>query len=170
MLAAAQLTVKREKCHLFKKRVQYVGHILQNGQRFPSPPKPEAVTKWDHRTITTAKQLKGFLGLVGWYQVYIPKFAELAAPLMEALKGKYQYAPADPMDGKTDTNVLKKRKRITLTAKEAPIDWSETMTKHFYALKTALVEATGLYLPKLGQPWRICCDVSHYDIGGALEQ
>ena len=62
----------------------------------------EAVGKWDHKTITTAKQLKGFLGLVGWYQVYIPRFAELATPLMEALKGTYQYAPPDPTDEKTD--------------------------------------------------------------------
>ena len=68
-LAATQLTVKPEKCHLFKKRVQYVGHILQSGQIFPSPAKTEAVAKWDHRPITTAKQLKGFLGLLGWYQV-----------------------------------------------------------------------------------------------------
>ena len=89
---------------------------------------------------------------------------------MEALKGKYQYAPPDPMDWKTDTNVPKKRKCIKLTAKEAQIDWSETMTKHFYALKTALVEATGLYLPKPGQPWRMRCDASHYAFGGALEQ
>ena len=80
VLAAAQLTAKPEKCHFFEKSVQYVEHILQNGQRIPSPAKTEAVAKWDHRTITTAKQLKGFLGLVGWYQVYIPKFAELAPP------------------------------------------------------------------------------------------
>ena len=65
-LAEPQLTVKPEKCHLFKKRVQYVGHILQSGQRFPSPAKTEAVRQWQHDTITTAKQLKGFLGLVGW--------------------------------------------------------------------------------------------------------
>ena len=64
-LAAAQLTVKPEKCHLFKKKVQYVRHILQNGQRFPSPANTEAVEKWDHKTITTAKQLKGFLRTCG---------------------------------------------------------------------------------------------------------
>ena len=61
-LAAAQLTVRPQKCHLLKIKGQYVGHILWNGQRFPSPAKTEAVKKWDHKTITTAKQLKGFLG------------------------------------------------------------------------------------------------------------
>ena len=47
---------------------------------------------WDHRAITTARQLKGVFGLGGWSQVYLPKFAELAAPLMEAVKGKYHCA------------------------------------------------------------------------------
>ena len=169
-LAEAQLTVKPEKCHLFKKRVQYVGHILQNGQRFPSPAKTEAVRQWQHDTITTTKQLKGFLGLVGWYQVYIPKFAEMAAPLMDALKGKYQYAPPEAADEKTDTNVLKKRKRIKLSANEARIHWSDEMKKSFEGLKSALNAATGLYLPKPGRPWRIRCDASDYAIGGALEQ
>ena len=169
-LAEAQLTVKPEKCHLFKKRVQYVGHILQNGQTFPSPAKTEAVRQWQHDTITTAKQLKGFLGLVGWHQVYIPKFAEMAAPLMDTLKGKYQYAPPEAADEKTDTNVPKKRKRIKLSAKEAHIHWSDEMKKNFECLKSALNAATGLYLPKPGRPWRIRCDASDYAIGGALEQ
>ena len=52
--------------------------------------------------------------------------------------------------------------------KMAQIDLSETMTKHFYALKTALLVATGLYLPTPGQPLRIRCDVSHYAVGGPL--
>ena len=89
---------------------------------------------------------------------------------MEALKGKYQYAPPDPTDEKTDTNVPKKRKRITITAKEACIDLSDVMVKDLAAVKQALVDATGLYLPKPGQPWRIRCDASHSAVGGALEQ
>ena len=126
--------------------------------------------KWDHKSFTTAKQLKGFSGLVGWYQVYIPSFAELASPLMETLKGKYQYAPPDPIDEKTDTNVPKKRKCINLTAKEARIDWSDGMVKNLTALKQALVDATGLYLPKPGHPWCFRCDALHYAVGGAFKQ
>ena len=53
-LAAAQLAVEPKKCHLFKKKVQYVWHILQNGQGFPSPANTKAVAKWDHKTITAA--------------------------------------------------------------------------------------------------------------------
>ena len=103
-LAEAQLTVEPKNCHQLKKCMQYLGHILQNGQRFPSQAKTEAVRQRQHDTITTVKQLKGFLGLVGWYQVYIPKIGEMAAPLMDALRGEYQYAPPEAKDEKTDTN------------------------------------------------------------------
>ena len=150
--------------------MQYVGHVLQNGQRFPSPAKTEGVWQWQHDVITTAKQLQGFLGLVGWHQVYIPKFAEMAAPFMDALRGKYQYAPPEATDGKTDTNGPKKRKHIKWSPKEAHIYWSDEMKKTFEGLKSALNAATGLYLPKPWRPWRIRCDASDYAIWDALEQ
>ena len=89
-LEEAQLTVKPSKVHLFKQVFQYVGHILKDVCRYPSPTKVSAVKEWKWEDIKTAKHMKGFLGLVGWYQVYIDKFAQMAAPLMNALKGKYQ--------------------------------------------------------------------------------
>ena len=59
---------------------------------------------------------------MGWYQVYIKGIAELAALLMNALKGKYQYEPKDPNEPKTATGVPQKRKKIKLSPKEAPIN------------------------------------------------
>ena len=90
--------------------------------------------------------------------------------LMDALRGKYQYAPPEATDEKTGTSVPKKRKRIKMSAIEAHIHWSDEMEKHFEGLKSALDAATGLYLPKSGRPWRIRCDASDCTIGGALEQ
>ena len=115
------MTVKPSKVHLFKRVVQYVGHILKDGCRFPSPTTISSIKEWKWESIVTAKQMKGFLGLMGWYQVHIKGFAELAAPLMNALKGKYQYEPKDPNQPKTATGVPKKRKMINLTPKEAHI-------------------------------------------------
>ena len=114
--------MKPSKCHLFKRVVQYVGHVLKGGQRYPSPAKPEALDKWDHTTINTAKKMEGFLGLVGLYQIYIPDFAKHAAPLMESLKGKYQYEAPDPHAPKNDVNLPAKRKRIKLTPKDPGYD------------------------------------------------
>ena len=68
-LASADLTVKPEKCTLLMRQVQYVGHVLREGQCFPSPAKTEALRLWDKNTIKTAKALKGFLGLTNWYSM-----------------------------------------------------------------------------------------------------
>ena len=68
-LEEAQFTVKPSKVHLFKRIVQYVGHILKDGCRYPSPTKVSAVKEWKWEDIKTAKHMKGFLGVVGWYQV-----------------------------------------------------------------------------------------------------
>ena len=114
--------------------------------------------------------MKGFLGLVGWYQVYIDKFAQKAAPLMNALKGKYQYEPRDPNAPQTSTGVPQKRKKIKLTPKEPRIHWTDEMKTNFEALKNVLTEKTRLYLPKPGLPWRIITDASNYAVAGVLEQ
>ena len=54
---------------------------------------------------------------MGCYQVYIKGFAELAAPLMNALKGKYQYEPKDPNEPKTATGVAKNVRRSSYRQK-----------------------------------------------------
>ena len=42
-LEEAELTVKPEKCHFFRRTVKYVGHILKDGKRFPDPSKVESI-------------------------------------------------------------------------------------------------------------------------------
>ena len=118
-LQEAQLTAKPSKVHLFKQVVQYVGHILKESCRFPSPTKISAIKECKWESIVTAKHMKGLLGLMGWYQVCIKGFTELAAPLMNASNGKYQYEPKDPNEPGTATGVPKKRKKIQAIAKRS---------------------------------------------------
>lgn len=42
-------------------------------------------------TPTTAKQVREFLGTVGFYHLWIPGFAELAKPLYEATKEGHSF-------------------------------------------------------------------------------
>ena len=94
----------------------------------------------------------------------------MAAPMMNALKGKYKYEPRDPAAPRSTTGVPQKRKKIKLTPKEARIHWTDGMKENFEQLKQALTEKTKLYLPKPGLPWRIITDASNYAVGGVLEQ
>ena len=63
--------------------------------------------------------IPGFLGLANWYIIYIHKYADYAAPLMEALSGKYQYEPISPdKKGTLDGNGKPvKRKKLKLPPK-----------------------------------------------------
>ena len=107
---------------------------------------------------------------MGWYQVYMKGFAKLAAPLINALKGKYQYELKDPNEPKTATGVPKKRKKIKPSTKEARITWTDEMKQDFELLKKALDDQTSLYLPKPGLLWHIIIDASKYAVGVVLEQ
>ena len=53
--ASADLTVKPAKCFLLRQQVQYVGHVLAGGKRFPNPDKTKALREWETTHITTAK-------------------------------------------------------------------------------------------------------------------
>ena len=57
------LQVKKEKCFPFYTQVKYVGHILHEGQRSPTPGKVAAVHGWSKIMIRTPKQMKSFLGI-----------------------------------------------------------------------------------------------------------
>ena len=71
---------------MFVTQVKFCGHILEAGTRRAMPSKLSSVKKYHHEKIRTTTKLNGFLGLTGWYAIYIHKYAEMAAPLMEALK------------------------------------------------------------------------------------
>ena len=169
-LAKAKLYVKPEKCHLFQLQVQYCGHILREGRGCPSPAKTEAIRNWDHNTIKTPKALKGFLGLANWYSIYIPKYVTHAAPLMDALKGKYLYEQQTGPSITKDGMPAKKRKRVKLSAAEARIHWTEPMIRGFNAIKEGLRSAVDLYLPTPNGKWKITTDACDYAVGGVLEQ
>ena len=83
------LTLKPSKSFLFMRQVKYVGHILIEGRRLPDPSKCSVISQWPWEDIKTPKALKGLSGLANWYSIYIHKYAEYAAQLMEALRGKY---------------------------------------------------------------------------------
>ena len=73
---------------LFMERIKYCGHVLHGGMRSPAPSKVDAVRNW-HKP-KTPKQMKGFLGVVNWYSIYIGNVSNIAAPLMTSLQGKYE--------------------------------------------------------------------------------
>lgn len=77
----AGLTINPRKCAVAKQETQYLGYILGGGNIKTVQDKVEAIRARERPT--TRKQVKSFLGLVGWYRHFIPDFCTRAAPLSD---------------------------------------------------------------------------------------
>ena len=78
-LRKAGLTAHPAKCHLGLEEATYLGYRVGRGNVRPQEAKIRTIRDWPRPT--TKKQVKSFLGLVGYYQRFIPGFATLASPL-----------------------------------------------------------------------------------------
>ena len=84
LLREKEWVARFEKCNFFAKEVEFLGHVLKDGQRKPAPGKLLAVEKWElPQTITG---LRAFCGFANHYSSYIEKYSELAAPLQDKLR------------------------------------------------------------------------------------
>ncbi len=80
------MTVKVEKCRFGQKEVHYLGHVIGGGRVKPEPEKLRAVREYP--TPVTKKDIRAFLGLVGYYRRFSPHFAQIALPLTDATRKK----------------------------------------------------------------------------------
>ena len=78
-LRAANLSMKKSKCNFFSKEIQYLGHILSTTGIRPLPSKTHAIQHMSSPTMP--KQVRAFLGLVGYYRKFIKGFTKIAKPL-----------------------------------------------------------------------------------------
>ena len=64
-LREADLKLKEVKCNFLKKHIQYLGHIISGKGITPVPEKLSCIK--DMPPPKTAKEVKQFLGLIGYY-------------------------------------------------------------------------------------------------------
>ena len=75
-LREADLKIKEVKCNFLKKHIQYLGHIISGKGITPLPEKLESIQKI--LPPKTPKEVKQFLGLIGYYHKFVPRFSDLA--------------------------------------------------------------------------------------------
>lgn len=78
------LFAKESKCSFAVKQVEYLGHVISGAGVATNPSKIQAMKDWP--TPTTLKQLRGFLGLTGYYRRFIKHYALISQPLTQLLK------------------------------------------------------------------------------------
>ena len=92
-LKATNLSMKKSKCIFFSKEIQYLGHILSTTGIQPLPSKTHAIQHMN--PPMTPKQVRAFLGLVGYYRKFIKGFAMIAKPLtlLTRQQAKFEWTP-----------------------------------------------------------------------------
>jgi hypothetical protein len=132
------LKLQPDKCEFLRKEVNYLGHVItENGVR-PDPTKVEAVEKFPRPV--NEKQLKSFLGMIGYYRKFIPKFSKIASPLHALLK------------------------------KGASFEWTVNQENAFQGLKDKLITQPILQFPDFTKEFILTTDASNLGLGAVLSQ
>ena len=83
------LKLQPDKCEFLKREVSYLGHVI--GQTGIKPDEKRIKAVKDYPKPRTTRELKGFLGLAGYYRRFIPNFSKIAKPLTGLLKKNTPY-------------------------------------------------------------------------------
>ena len=139
-LADAGLTVKPKKCQFGMSSCAYLGHIMGNGEVRPGVSKVKAIE--DFPLPVSKRQVRAFLGLTGYYQRFIPHYAQIAAALTD------------------------------LTRKEASnrVNWTPGCQQAFDELKRILCSSAVLRSPDFTRPFILQTDASNRGVGAVLSQ
>lgn len=78
-LRSANLKVQPDKSEFLTKKVEFLGHIVTDKGLQPNPKKIAAIVNYP--IPKTIKEIKSFLGLVGYYRRFIPNFAKIVYPI-----------------------------------------------------------------------------------------
>jgi len=138
ILATHQLKVKRTKCKFLQPQLVYLGHDISGEGIRTDTKNIQAVEKWPQPS--NVKEVRGFLGLAGYYRKFVRHFGIISRPLTDLLK------------------------------KQAVFVWTTVKEEAFLALKQALISAPVLALPNFSQQFEIETDASDHGIGAVLLQ
>ena len=137
-LKSANLSMKKSKCSFFSKEIQYLGHILNATGIQPLPAKTHTIQHM--RPPRTPKEVRAFLGLVGYYRKFIKGFAKIAKPL------------------------------TLLTRQKVKFHWTPEHHATFLHLKEAIVQAPILHYPNPNKKYIVYIDASDDTCRAQLSQ
>ena len=86
-LQGANLALNPVKCYICQVKLKYLGHIVSAEGIEADPVKIKAIVEL--RSPETAEEVRTLLGGCGFYRKFIPRFAELCAPLYELSWGGF---------------------------------------------------------------------------------
>jgi len=91
LLEQHQLFLKPAKCEFFQTEMDYLGIRVKEGELMIDPAKISGITDWP-TTLTTIKEVRSTLGLLGYHRLWIPNFAKIVKPLTDLLQKGREFA------------------------------------------------------------------------------
>ena len=128
-----KLKINIEKCHFLQTEVDVLGRKLNTQGLSPMESKITAIKKWE--APSSLHELRSFLGAIGYYRDFIPKYAQITSPLCKLLKKNTKYV------------------------------WNKEQQESFELLKEKLINAPILKFPLFDKPFIIRTDASYNGIG-----
>ena len=127
-----------KKAQICLQKVTYLGYSLEDGQRWLTKARKEAILSIP--VPKNPRQVREFLGTAGYCRLWIPGFAELAAPL------------------------------YPLTRPGTLFQWGAEQQLAFENIKKALLSSPALGLPDITKPFELFIDESSGFAKGVLVQ
>ena len=81
LLAIESYFLRPAKCTFEQARVEYLGVIVEDDKLFPDPKKTAPLRDWP-RTLSTVKEVRSILGVLGYQRPFIANYANIARPLV----------------------------------------------------------------------------------------
>lgn len=88
--------VKLSKCSFAKQELSYLGHVKSHKGVATDPSKVDIIQQWP--TPSNAKEVRGFLGLTGYYRKFVRNFGIVSKPLTNLLKKGPVFVWAQPQE------------------------------------------------------------------------
>ena len=137
-LRNAKLFGKLSKSEFAQTEIEFCGYIVGRGGIRPQPEKLQAIHDW--KVPQTVRDIRSFLGLCGFYQRFVPRYATLATPLTDLLHKKNAW------------------------------QWTSKEQSAYQSLKTALLQHAILAFPDNNRTYILHTDASDTGTGATLSQ
>ncbi|MCO5600106.1 hypothetical protein L7F22_054214 [Adiantum nelumboides] len=138
ILRQNQIYAKVSKCTFCSPQVSYLGFIISIDGILVDLEKIKDIVEWPQ--LSSVSEVRGFIGITGWYRIFVKDYALIAAPL---------------------TGLLKKGMRI---------DWKAEHEASFTELKGYLVSSPILKLLDFSKEFDVVTDASGLALGRVLTQ
>ncbi|WVZ80781.1 hypothetical protein U9M48_028233 [Paspalum notatum var. saurae] len=125
-----KLYAKFSKCEFWIDEVRFLGHVVSKGGIAVDPSKVPEIPK----------EVRGFLGLAGYYRRFIENFSKIAKPMTSLLENNVEFK------------------------------WTDAQRAAFYELKKRLTTAPVLTLPDQQKKFIVYCDASRDGLGCVMMQ